>query len=263
MAKAWLWILSILLAGSLSLSGYLYFFGEGGESPEEDGGEEAAECEEDLSTFTGEEIKVSFDYPASWGETTETVTAAADSTEDVVSAGKTFQVTFSENPYLRISGASPDFESAGIGGVCPIRPYFNGEDMDYTCASLEDGAGENVGCDEAEIDGQDALSYYYFSNNECATLGFQKVLYAAIPDEQFPGMVMEMRIVAYDDLSRTEIGTRIAGGDAIGVSYLEGLISDIDENVETQLTSGTYADYLMNLQTDQIDALVESIQYTD
>lgn len=263
MSKFWTWILIILFLGATGVAGWSYYEKKSCEKAlrsTEVIEEAIEECEEELETFTGEEVKISFDYPASWGEATETVINADDDTEDVVVEGKTFEISFADNPFLTISGASPDFEAGGIGGPCPIREFFNGENEDYQCAGREDTSGEVVACEEITVDEESGFTYYYLPNEAC--VGIEKVIFLPIDDDTFPGMVMEMRIVWEDDLNIVYLSARITASSRTNTSLFADSLNEILQNIEDALISGDYA-YLAKLQIDQIDALVESIEYLE
>ncbi|MFC1656635.1 hypothetical protein ACFL14_01550 [Patescibacteria group bacterium] len=258
MSKVWIWILSLLLAGALGLSAYLYFYTDV-EPSEECEESTTEECVEELSTFTGTDVKISFDYPASWGTATEEVTDAADSTEDIVAEGKIFNINFADNPFLTISGASPDFESGGIGGVCPIRQFYNGDTENLACSSIEDTSGEIVNCQQVSVDDENGTDYYYLPETECATIGINRVIYLPTKDDAFPGLVMEMRIVWDEDLQLANMGARVSAGDDTN-DYLANTYTEIMQDIEDAATSSV-EDYLPKLQIDQLDALLESMEY--
>ncbi len=258
MSKVWIWILSLLLAGALGLSVYLYFYTDV-EPSEECEEPTTEECVEELSTFTGTDVKISFDFPISWGAATEEVTDAADSTEDVVAEGKIFKISFADNPFLTISGASPDFESEGIGGVCPIRRFYNGDTESLVCSSAEDTSGEIVNCQPVSVDSENGTDYYYLPEPACSTTGINRVIYLPTKDDVFPGLVMEMRVVWNEDIQLADMGARISAGDDTN-DYLANTYTEILQDIEDAVTSSV-EDYLSKLQIDQLDTLLESMEY--
>ena len=260
--KIWLWVLSILFIGSAAAAGYFYYQDKyvNAKKPTKDlTAEKAAPCEEELSTFTGSQVKITFDYPASWGEATEKIINSGDSDEDVVQVGKTFEISFSKNPFLTFNGASPDFESAGIGGVCPIRPFVSS--FDKTCANLEETSGDAVKCETLSVDNQAGVKYYYLPNMECMNSGVQRVAYLPIPDETFPAMVAEMRLPFLNDLNMNDLASRVGGNCGV-TTGLENMFNTQRTEIQTALTADDLP-YLPKKQVDELNALFESLQFND
>ena len=272
MTKFWICLLVILFLGASGVAGWMYYEKISCDRDlriaQKSGEKDTKEHGEELSVFAGKETNFSFDYPASWGKATETITNADDSDEDIVAAGKTFEINFANNPFLTISGASPDFETEGIGGVCPIRQYFNGQDLindvkeDYKCANAEDTNGEVVNCEEISINKQDGYKYYYLPEAECALKGIEKIVYLSTGDDNFPGLVMQMRIVWPEDLNIVDLGEKISSDTGTNIAYLTNNLNEILQDIEDAIVSEDYP-YLPNLQINQLEDLIASLKFNE
>ncbi|MFH1749275.1 MAG: hypothetical protein ABH837_00005, partial [bacterium] len=78
-------------------------------------------------------------------------------------------------------------------------------------------------------------------------------------DDVFPGLVMEVRVVWDEDIQLADMGARIVAGDDTN-NYLANTYNEILQNIEDAVTSSV-EDYLPKLQIDQLDALIESLEY--
>ena len=225
----------------------------------------------DLKTFTGQKLGMSFDYPAAWGEAQEKV--------DMIGTpeqyhGHTYNLTFSNNPYLTFMGASKDSSSPGVGGACPIRFLFNGtkETGMLSCSQCNPANEGCVGCSEAAIAEQPAVSYFYIPSAYCALVGFQKVIYLKTPynssANDFPGLVLTLNMV-------TNINGQLASSgdystarcpnesDEEKKSHDDQLINfnSICQEYKTKFVSGATSDYLSTLELTQLTNLLTSLHF--
>lgn len=159
----------------------------------------------DLKTFTGDKVKISFQYPSSWGvatETTKTGTGKLESGTEFagLTKGSALRITFSNNSRVTIYGASSDVETDGLGGGCPIPNYFAGQKLSmpnkvYTCDTENKLPDENTtgSCSKEKVGGQDSMTILFVPATQCSAGGVQQFTYVDLPGKvvsDFSGLVL-------------------------------------------------------------------------
>lgn len=232
--------------------------------------EEEDTCDIAMNQFTGEEVHVSFEYPATWGEAEENITDAE--TGGYIS-GNNFEISFTNNPYVRLYGVSSDFEIGGIGDPCGLVPFFKGngdiEASDICSEDLADYDPQGMGafyfgCEEEDL-GESAFSYYYGPTGTCAILGFVKAVDIDSPQEEYPGIRIAMTLGREDNLAFVDLGERLVGS-SVGVdqtNYLKARFLEIWNGVYDELTGEDYKDYLMQQQLEEFETFVGTVEVSE
>ena len=258
-------ITALLLAGAFYIW-QKYFKAEPETITEEVEGEYVPE----MKTFNGEKVKISFEYPITWGTAKEDTNLVNESD---ATAGETYEITFTKNPYLSFVGASKNSEPGGIGGPCPIREFFKGTEetgIIYKDALNRTEDEEYFNAKDIKIDEQKAVSLLYVPSETCSILGFQKVIYLLTPfnkkETDFPGLVIVLDLVTVDDALMHDYGYRAGsawGGDdmASQQEYLSNEYQKLITEHKTELTTNKVNDYLTDLQTEQFDEFIKTIKF--
>lgn len=224
----------------------------------------------EVSTFTGEKLKISFQYPSEWGSVKEEIIPIGDAQNY---HGNNYKLSFSRNPYLTLVGASKDSSSPGVGGACPIRQFFNGTEHGITACSQCNTEQEGcLACKETTISAEPAVSYLYRPTASCAILGFQKIVYLKTPfnsaNSDFPGLVIVMSIANQLNTQLTDLGYRSGSacpGDGAEAEqqrqYLTKIFSDDRQQVETSLLSSTPSDYVSQIQLKEFQDFLTSFHF--
>ena len=223
------------------------------------------EEEENLKTFTGKKVKISFKYPSEWGEVEEKTRSVAEGKPE---DGSMINIGFSKNPYISFAGASKESQIGGIGGPCPIRGFFNGTEERgvLSCDKCEET--ECVDCKENLIDGQKAVSFIYVPSEHCSFSGLQKVIYLITPfddsPDDFPGLVITINLITADDVLMHDLAQRATAGGSIGEEQREQLLFSykklINENKE-RILNNDFGNYLTEIQVGQYNNFIESIKF--
>jgi len=227
-------------------------------------------CAPVMNQFTGEEVNISFEYPATWGEAEETV---IDTETGGYISGKSVHISFTDNSYVNLHAASSDFEIGGIGGPCPIWSYFQGdEDMstDTICTeNISDFDPTGLGmfffsCNDENI-GDEAISYFYGPTGTCSDLGFQNVVDINSPQAEYPGVRIITALTRVDNANMANLGERMTSSctDQSQVDYLEGLYMDIWNGVYDEIVGESYNDYLMQKQLEEIEVFLETVEFEE
>jgi hypothetical protein len=231
----------------------------------EDTSDEEDLCAPVMNQFTGDEVNISFEYPATWGEATEEITTAANGG---YLSGSTFEISFSENPRLVLYGTSSDFEIGGVGDPCPMHFLFGGdEDMttDSICdTDVEDYDPTGLGhfyfsCADEEL-GDSAISYYYGPSTTCMVFGFQKIVDINSPQAEYPGIRAVMSLVSTGDLRMVYRADRITSGED---GVLEEMFLGAWNGVYDELSSESYENYLMQQQLEELETFLETIEFVE
>ncbi len=269
--KTVLAVIIAILITALLLAGAFYIWQEYFKAePETITKEVEGEYAPEMKTFNGEKVKIAFEYPATWGTAKEEVGLVNQSD---ASAGETYEITFTKNPYLSFVGASKNSQPGGIGGPCPIREFFKGtaETGIISKDALNKTEDEEYfNAKDIKIDEQKAVSLLYVPPETCSILGFQKVIYLLTPfnkkDTDFPGLVIVLDLVTADDATMHDYGYRAgsAWNDenlASQQAYLSNEYLKLITEHKTELTTNKVDDYLTDLQTGQFDEFVKTIKF--
>lgn len=269
-SKTALAVIIAVIITAILLAGAFYIWQEYFKEAETETTTEETESVPEMKTFDGEKVKISFEYPSTWGTAKEDTDLVNESD---ATAGETYQITFTKNPYLTFVGASKNSEPGGIGGPCPIREYFKGTEETGIISKDTLNRAENeeyFNAKDIKIDGQKAVSLLYVPSETCSILGFQKVIYLLTPfdqkDTDFPGLVIVLSLVTDDDAAMHDYGYRSEsawGGNDLSdqQDYLSNEYQKIITEHKSELTTNKVNDYLTDLQIEQFDEFVKTIKF--
>lgn len=233
----------------------------------------------DLKTFTGDKVKISFQYPSSWGNVTETIktgTGKLESGADFVglTKGSAFRITFSNNSRVTIYGASSDIETDGLGGGCPIPNYFAGQKLSmpnkvYTCDTKNKLPDENTtgSCSKEKVGGQDSMTFLFVPAQQCSARGVQQFTYVDLPGRDvsdFSGLVLVGNIDSdYNKsivLDANNYYNAFSQNAKESTDFWADKYKNDADSVISAFSSGFPKDYIAKQEKSEISALLASMK---